>query len=156
MLAYQQAFREWHESTVAAVAEYAAGGKADAEAMERSFQSCLDATSLEQIGRKLIGPASTPMMTPKVKELDRTMKEKECDLKRILSCPESTHEDRAGAVRSYRRAKAAALKAVEERREEMELQIFEQIESTQSDSKLFWSHVSCTLRSFFSPRKHCL
>ena len=24
----------------------------------------------------------------------------------------------------------------------MELQIFEQIESTQSDSKLFWSHVS--------------
>jgi len=142
VLAYQQAFCEWHESTVAAVAEYEAGGKADAEAMERSFQSCLDATSLEQIGRKLIGPASTPMMTPKVKELDRTRKEKECDLKRILSCPESTHEDRAGAVRSYRRAKAAALKAVEERREEMELQIFEQIESTQSDSKLFWSHVS--------------
>ena len=141
VLAYQKAFRVWYDSTKTAIA--AADDDAErGDELERSFQSCLDDVSLEQLGRKLIGPSSTGLMTQQVKDLNFTRLEREKELRRVLSDPRSSHEDRSLAVLSYRQAKAASLQAVQSRREDLELQIFKQIESTQSDSKLFWSHVS--------------
>jgi hypothetical protein len=137
--AYQQAFYTWHNNTKAAIE---ACGQMDGNEMEKSFQSCLDEVSLKQIGRKFIGPSSSPLMTAQIKALDETRAIRELELKRTLSDPGRTHDDRAAAVHNYRCAKAAVLKAVEVRRESIELQLFKQIEATQSDSKLFWSHVT--------------
>ena len=137
---YQEAFRAWGRSVRAVIASMEQGGKDDAEDLEKSFQSHLDDVSLEQIGRKLVGPSSTPLMTPQVKNLNNERKEREKELRRTFSDPSCSHDERVEAVRSYRQAKAAALAAVQTRREEMELQVFEQIESTQSDSKLFYAH----------------
>ena len=71
--AYQDAFGTWLRSVEAHLAS--AEGKAArpdelAEVLERSFQTQLDDVSLEQLGRKLIGPTSSPVMTDAVKELD--------------------------------------------------------------------------------------
>ena len=141
MGAYQSAFREWHDSAKATIAaldnDAERGGK-----LEKSFQSCLDDVTLEQLGYKLIGPSSTGLMTQEVKQLNAVRAERERDLRTALSDPCSSHKDRADAVRSYRRAKADAMTAVETRKQELELQIFKKIESTQSDSKLFWSNVA--------------
>jgi hypothetical protein len=140
--AYQTAFRDWRDSMKATVDALEADDAAYGDRLERSFQSCLDDVTLEQLGCKLIGPSSTGLMTQQVKELSATRAEREEELRRALADPHSTHKDRAEAVREYRSAKAAAIAAVEARKEELELQIFGQIESTQTDSKLFWSKVT--------------
>ena len=102
----------------------------------------LDEVTLEQLGSKLIGPRSSGLMTQKVKELNNLRSERETDLRRALTDPSCGKEARADAIQAYRRAKADALGAAQARREELELQIFQQIESAQSDSKLFWSSVA--------------
>ena len=67
--AYQQAFRVWHNNTKSAIEACQMGTQVDADEMEKSFQSCLDDASLEQIDRKFIGPSSTPLMTTLIKGL---------------------------------------------------------------------------------------
>ena len=67
-------------------------------------------------------------MTQKVKELNNFRSERETDLRRALTDPSCGKEARADAIQAYRRAKADALGAAQARREELELQIFQQIE----------------------------
>jgi hypothetical protein len=140
--AYQEAFRAWHRSTKATMASLEAGVAEEGDSFEKSFQMCLDAVSLEQIGRKLIGPSSSGLMTQQIKALNAARAGREKELQRVQADRSSSEFERTEAVQSYRRAKAAVQKAVGARQEELELQIFRQIESTQSDSKLFWSHVT--------------
>ena len=52
----------------------------------------------------------------------------------------STQKDRDHLVHQYRQAKAAALKASAARREEMENDMFLDIEKNHSNSKLLWAH----------------
>ena len=139
---YQQAFQEWHRTIKAAINDIERGDNEQGNQLEKSFQSFLDEVSLDQIGLKLIGPSSSGLMTLKVKKLNDARSEREKELRRALADQDSSHDDRAKAVRDYRKAKAAALQAVEARQEELELQMFENIEANQSDSKLFWSHVT--------------
>jgi len=107
----------------------------------KSFQMHLDEVTLEKIGAKLIGPRSSGLMTQRIKELDKLRVEWEVE-RRTLTDRRCDVETKEAAVKAYRRAKADVLGAVQARREELELQIFEQIEGAQSDSKLFWSSVT--------------
>ena len=118
--AFQEAFREWHASVKAHLASPAG---ADArpgdmcEVLEKSFQTQPDDVALEQIGRKLIGPASTPIMSAAVKRLNERRQECERQTRRAGL----TDEERTKAVEAYRRAKGDLLAAVAARREELEL-----------------------------------
>jgi hypothetical protein len=136
--AFQEAFREWHASVKAHLASPAGVDARPGdmcEVLEKSFQTQLDDVALEQIGRKLIGPASTPIMSAAVKRLNERRQECERETRRAGL----TDEERSKAVEAYRRAKGDLLSAVAARREELELEIFKQIEAKQADSKLFWA-----------------
>ena len=141
--AYQTAFRGWRDAAEEATARMRMerAGEGECNTLEKSFQEFLDDVSLEQIGRKLIGPKSSPFMTPHVKRLNDDRRDREVEQKRARSDPCCSSADRASAVEAYRHAKAAVMTAIRERRDELEREMFEQIESSQADSKLFWTHV---------------
>ena len=136
---FQSVFRGWMGS-VRPDSSTGAGNLANE--LEKSFQMHLDEVTLEKIGAKLIGPRSSGLMTQRIKELDKLRVEREVELRRTLTDRRCDVETKEAAVKAYRRAKADVLGAVQARREELELQIFEQIEGAQSDSKLFWSSVT--------------
>ena len=158
--AYQTAFSEWMEnakSHLEACAFDNIDNSSVADLLENSFQLCLDDVSEKQIGRKRIGPSSSPMMTKEIKRLNDQRLEFERALRRVMLDKSSTQKDRDHLVHQYRQAKAAALKASAARREEMENDMFLDIEKNHSNSKLLWAHaksVTGGLRLGVSPPPH--
>jgi len=139
---FQSVFRGWLGGVRSAI-DALEGGDGDlANELEKSFQVQLDEVTLEELGAKLIGPRSTGLMTKKIKEMNSLRAEREAELRQAITDRNCDVETRAAAIKAYRRAKADALGAVQARKDELELQIFEQIEAAQSDSKLFWSRMS--------------
>ena len=72
--AFHEAFREWLVSTRAYIeAQEGAGTDSGvvAEALERSFQAKLDDVATRLLGKKLVGPKSSPVMSRALRELDR-------------------------------------------------------------------------------------
>ncbi|MFN9915163.1 MAG: endonuclease/exonuclease/phosphatase family protein, partial [Pirellulaceae bacterium] len=138
---YQTAFSEWLENAKAHV-EACSYDNIDhtsvADLLENSFQLCLDDVSDKQIGHTLIGPSSSPMMTKEIKHLNNQRLKFERALRKVM-CGNSTQKDRDHMVHRYRQAKAAALKASAARREEIESDMFHDIEKNHSNSKLLWS-----------------
>ena len=142
--AYQKAFGVWFASVQKRLGQNKADDtdpKAMAELLEKSLQAQLDEVSLEQIGKKLIGPSSTPAMTTAVKKLNDRRKECEVALQR----PGLTREQKARAVQEYREAKGDLLSCIAARREELETAIFKHIEKAQADSKLYWARSKSVL-----------
>ncbi len=70
------------------------------------MQSCHNDVSLKQLGRKLVGPASTPIMTQKVKELEAERSYRHKDVGRVFASTKDKDPAREEAVRAHRTAKA--------------------------------------------------
>jgi len=140
--AFQEAFRGWSTSVSSMVAALESGDGGLAAELEESFQVQLDEVAEQEIGTKFVGPCGTGMLTAKVRRLNTIRAERDAELRCLLADPYSTIQAKAASVEAYRRAKADAQRAVRERRDAIELKMFEQIEAAQSNSKLLWSCVS--------------
>jgi hypothetical protein len=155
--AYQDAFTDWLDNAKSQIERCTLENidhNSVADLLENSFQLCLDDVSEEQIGRKLIGPSSTPLMNKEIKALNKQRLDFERALRKTMKNPNSTQEERDHMVHHYRQAKASAIHASAARREELELEMFHQIEKNHSNSKLLWARaksVSGGLRSSISP-----
>ena len=110
-----------------------------ADIVEWSFQAALDQASMKELGSKIVGPRSSPLLDSAMRMLNDHRKLCETNLKRVMSKGTSTSEERAQAVLLYRTSKQALFRATSRRKDEMEQQTFRQIEEKQADSKLFWS-----------------
>ena len=142
--AYQGAFDEWIDATrgqIEALRAIETDNTRIAELVEWSFQKCLDEVSLSQIGKKTVGPPSAPNLTKALRILNEQRLLCEYALKKTISCPKSSEEDRSKAVSLYRKAKSNFMKAMATRRQIAELKTFTQIEENQSNSKKFWAAV---------------
>ena len=71
-----------------------------AEAMEESFQSCLDDGSLEEIGRKLVGPTSSPKMQKTGKKWNDGRVKMERILQEVNADPLTSDEERRNACQN--------------------------------------------------------
>ena len=160
--AYRTAFKSWIKQTksmISALEAVETDTQRLADLVEWSFQIQLDKVSLEQVGRKSVGPSSTPTMTRSIKLLNKQRLNCEAILKEVMHNPSSTSEEKLKAVKVYRSAKAAVLRASTLKRRELDDQTFRQIEEKQADTKLFWTRVknsSGALRDSVSPPQMAL
>jgi predicted secreted protein len=69
-----------------------------ADIIEHSFQTCLDDVTQKQLGSKLVGPPATPQMTIALSLLNDQRKACEHALRRVVSNPSSSADERALAV----------------------------------------------------------
>ena len=121
---------------------------------ERSFQTCLDKVTSEQIGSKLVGPLAPNFMSASLRSLNDKRASTEKRLRRVLSNPISSVEDRALAIKNYRWSKAKAIQAGMIRKNNLDLKVFSDIEANRGDSKVFWNKakpIRNGLRSSISP-----
>lgn len=86
-----------------------------AEALERSFQAKLDDVATRLLGKKLVGPKSSPVMSRALRELDRRRRACESRLRKAMD-GRGHGEKRLEAVAEYRKAKREYFRAAEERR----------------------------------------
>jgi hypothetical protein len=155
--AFQTAFQGWikdAKSTIAAMDAVDADSRRMADVLEWSFQKKLDEIAYAQIGKKWVGPASSPLLDGAIRGLNSQRRACEIVLKDVMGRPDSTEEEKVRAVRAYRNAKSKLLGATRAKREASELELFTQIEQKQADSKLFWARfkrVAGGLRSSVSP-----
>ena len=153
---FQTAFREWLAGTRAYLEAQEAAGTdsgAVADVLERSFQTKLDEVAERLIGKKLVGPKSSPVLSRALKGLDTRRRECEVRLRKAMDGGGNS-DSRAKAVAEYRRAKGDFFRAVGEKRKAKELRVFRQIEDQEADSKLFWSKykkISHGMRKTVSP-----
>jgi hypothetical protein len=125
-----------------------------ADIIEDSFQNCLDEVTQRQLGSKLVGPPATPQMTTALSLVNDQRKACGHALRRVVTNPASSDEERALAVHVFREAKNKALFAGAARKELIELKNFIDIEGNLADSKLLWekaNRVMGGLRSSVSP-----
>ena len=71
-------------------------------------------------------------------------------MRRVVSNPAITEDERALAVKIYREAKARALRAGAARRELIELYKFKDTETSLPDSKRFWNKADCIMKGIRS------
>jgi hypothetical protein len=160
--AYRIAFKSWitrTKSTIQALEAVDTDTQRLADIVEGSFQMQLDEVSLKQVGRKSVGPLSTPTMTRSIKLLNKQRLNCEAILKEVMHDPCSSSEDKSRAVKVFRSAKNAVLRASTLKRRELDDQAFRQIEEKQADSKLFWARVrnsSGSLRNSVAPPQMAL
>ena len=87
-----------------------------ADILEWSFQAKLDKVCKEQLGTKIVGPKSTPMLTKAMKMLRDHHKICEGVVKEIMADGTSKSGDRAKAVEMYRNAKKEPFRATNRRK----------------------------------------
>ena len=156
-LSYKVAFEEWEKHTrnhILALQATEVDNTRIADLVEWSFQQCLDEVSQTQIGKKKIGPSSIPQMTKAVRILNDHRLFCEHALKKTMTNPNSSDQDRMKAISLHRMARSNCVRAMATQRDILELQTFLQIEEHQGDSKLFWAHakkISNNLRDFIRP-----
>ena len=156
-LSYKVAFEEWEKHTrnhILALQATEVDNARIADLVEWSFQQCLDEVSQTQIGKKKIGPSSIPQMTKAVRILNDHRLFCEHALKKTMTSPNSSDQDRMKAISLHRMARSNCVRAMATQRDILELQTFLQIEEHQGDSKLFWAHakkISNNLRDFIRP-----
>jgi hypothetical protein len=139
---FNTAFETWTDSTMSqmeALQAHGADNASIADMIEHSFQTCLDEVTAKQLGTKFVGPPSTPQLTTALSLLNDQRKACDRTLRRVVSNPDSSEDERALAVQVYRDSKSRALRAGVARKELRDLNMFVDIESHQADSKLFWS-----------------
>jgi hypothetical protein len=141
--AFREAFEQWvADAREEVAAQERPGGKTReevAEKMEKSFQAKLDAVAERLIGKKLVGPRSSPVLSRTLNKLNARRKESEEQLRKAMNNQLCSAEARKEAVRKYREAKTAYFQEAGDTRRRKELQVFKQIEKDQGDSKLFWA-----------------
>lgn len=140
--AFQQAFKDWTADSALYLETHEAqtlSATRVAEKLERSFQTKLDEVAREQIGTKLVGPKSSPFLSRLLQHLEGKRRACETALSTVMRNGNSSQDERARAVSSYRQAKGNYFRAARERRRRKELEVFRQIERQQADSKLFWA-----------------
>ena len=98
----------------------------------------LEEVATRLLGKKLVGPKSSPVMSRALRELDRRRRACESRLRKAMD-GRGHGEERLEAVAAYRKAKREYFRAAEERRKAGELRVFRQIEEQEADSKLFWA-----------------
>ena len=159
---FATAFDAWVEETksqLEALKATEADNAVVADIVEQSFQTCLDEVCDRQLGTKKVGPPAVPQLTHVMDILNKQRKPCELILRKIMSNPNSTSEERAVAVKTYRVAKAKSLRAGAIRKEILDLKRFTDMEKNQRDSKIFWAkakQVMIGLRSPVSPpRRRC-
>jgi hypothetical protein len=154
---FNTAFNAWADDTKTQLESLQANNADNAkiaDIIEHSFQTCLDEVTAKQLGSKLVGPPSTPQLSSALSLLNEQRKACDLALRRVVSNPNSSDDERALAVQVYREAKSKALRAGEARKELVELNTFVDIEEHQADSKLFWNkakRIMGGLRSQVSP-----
>ena len=154
---FAAAFDNWVEETksqLEALQVTDADNTSIADVVEHSFQTCLDEVCDRQLGTKRVGPSAVPQLTHVMEILNKQRKACELILRKIVSNPKSTSEERAMAVKTYRVAKAKSLRAGAVRKELLDLKRFTDMEKNQRDSKIFWAkakQVMIGLRSPVSP-----
>lgn len=139
---FQKEFKEWVTTAQALIKEREAAGVdsgAVADELEKSFQEKLDEAAKRLIGKKLVGPKSSPILSRELKELDKRRRGCEERLRKVMGGGASDGERRK-VVAEYRRAKGEFFQAVGEKRRALEMRIFKQIEEQEADSKLFWAN----------------
>ena len=160
--AYCTAFKAWAKETSSMITALDAvdmDTQRLADLVEWSFQTQLDKVSLVHVGRKSVGPSSTPYMTRAMKLLNKQRLSCELILKEVMHNPASTSSDKLRAVKTFRSAKAAVLRASTQKRRELADRTDRQIEEKQADSKLFWARVKNTsgaLRDSVAPPQMAL
>ena len=125
-----------------------------AEKGERSFQTCLDKVTTEQIGSKYVGPLAPKSMSASLRSLNDKRARSEKQLRRVMSNPSCSVEDRVLAIKNYRRSKALTMQAGMIRKNKLDLKVFCDIETNRGDSKVFWNKakpIRNGLRSSISP-----
>jgi hypothetical protein len=125
-----------------------------ADIIEHSFQTCLDEVTQRQLGSKTVGPPATPQLTTSLSLLNNQRRACEHALRKVVSNPSSSADERSLAVSVYREAKNKVLRAGAARRKLVELKTFIDIEGNLADSKILWEkarHVMGGLRSSVSP-----
>ena len=145
---YAAAFERWSRRTksqIEALQAADADNSTIANIIEHSFQSCLDETTNSLIGTKTVGPPIAPRLSAALNLLNNQRRACDHSLRRVVSNPASTEDERALAVKIYREAKARALRAGAARRELIELAKFRDIETSLPDSKRFWEKAACIM-----------
>ena len=150
---YATAFEQWSRSTssqIEALQATDADNSTIANIIEHSFQSCLDETTNNLIGTKYVGPPIAPRLSAALNLLNNQRRACDHALRRVVSNPASTEDERALAVKIYREAKARALRAGAARRELIELDKFKDTETSLPDSKRFWNKADCIMKGIRS------
>lgn len=138
---YAAAFDAWIDRTksqLEALQAMDTDNETIADISERSFQSCLDEVTQRVLGSKSVGPPATPQLTAALSLLNFQRRACEKALRRVVSNPTSSEEERALAVKVYRDAKKKALLSGAAKKELTELKNFMEIEDNLADSKLLW------------------
>ena len=154
---FANVFDNWIEGTknlLGALQATDADNASIADVIENSFQTCLDEVCARMLGTKLIRLSAIPQMSHALVLLDRQRKACDYALRRVMSNPSSSDEERSLAVKVYRVSKAKALRAGAARKEILDLKRFADMEKSQSDSKTFWArakHVMAGLRTPVGP-----
>ncbi len=142
---YATAFDAWIKRTKSQLGALQAtdtDNETIADIFERSFQTCLDEVTQRVLGSKLVGPPATPQLNAALSLVNSQRKACELTLRRVVSNPESSGEERALAVKVYREAKKRALLAGAARKELKEFKAFIEIEDNLADSKLLWERAN--------------
>ena len=151
---FAAAFDNWVEETksqLEALQATDADNTSIADVVEHSFQTCLDEVCDRQLGTKRVGPSAVPQLTHVMEILNKQRKACELILRKIVSNPKSTSEERAMAVKTYRVAKAKSLRAGAVRKELLDLKRFTDMEKNQRDSKIFWAKAKQVMIGLRSP-----
>jgi hypothetical protein len=114
------------------------------------FSRAFTTLPLAVLAENELGPPSSQ------KYLLHFLYRKACEhaLRRVVSNPNSSENERALAVKIYRTSKTRALRAGATRQELLDLECFLDIENNQADSKIFWSkakRVMTILRTSINP-----
>jgi hypothetical protein len=91
-------FDNWIEGTknlLGALQATDADNASIADVIENSFQTCLDEACSRMLGTKIVGPSAMPKMTHALAILDKQRQACDYALRRVMSNPSSTDEERS-------------------------------------------------------------
>ena len=120
--------------------------------MESQFREHLNSSAEALIGKKTICPGSKPKIHPYLKKLNQMRIKAEDRLRRVVGNTSATEAQRADAIQAYRCSKRSYFQAVLAREELLDIEIFEETEKQQRDSKILWSRVKRINKLFANPK----
>jgi hypothetical protein len=153
VIACRKVFDSWVTKTGSFVqALKAVGTESDriADLLDWSFQLELDSIANQVLGRKTVRTAASPKVSAAIRILNDHRKASEAIMLQCMDSGNASDEDVYLARSNFLKSRRAMLAAGRRDRQLAELRLFRDIESNQSNSRLFWRRVKA-LRS----SSHC-